>query len=73
MTEELQKKAECENDDPDSCMKLKDMEDSNENLNRTSPPGKKDYTIYLFFITVRQKNYQKKSSLICKVVSPTCE
>merc|ERR1712037_400683 len=39
LTEELQKKAECANDDPDSCIKLQDMEDSNENLNRTSPPA----------------------------------
>ena len=38
LTEELQKLHE--NSNADSILKLKDMEDSNENLNRTSPPGK---------------------------------
>jgi len=37
LTEELQKLHE--NSNADSILKLKDMEDSNENLNRTSPPA----------------------------------
>ena len=48
LTEELQKRDECANDDPDSCIKLKDMEDSNENLNRTTPHGKKHYSLFYY-------------------------
>jgi len=39
LTDELQKMGENSNADADSILKLKNMEDSNENLNRTSPPG----------------------------------
>jgi len=62
LTEELQKKALCANDDPDSCIKLKDMEDSNENLNRTTPHGGE----YLTMDEIGDGNYVKP-----KAPSPT--
>ena len=52
LTEELQKKSVSPDDDNDSCLKLKDMEDSNENLNRTSPPGKKDYSSFYYYLFI---------------------
>ena len=52
LTEELQKRDECANDDPDSCIKLKDMEDSNENLNRTTPHGKKHYSLFYYYFLI---------------------
>jgi len=57
LTEELQKMNECANDD--SCLKLKDMEDSNENLNRTSPPSAGDF---LTMDEIGDGNYVKAPS-----------
>ena len=57
-TDQLQKKLE----PADSILKLKDLEDSNENLNRTSPSSPPNKGDFLTLDELRDGNYLKAPS-----------